>query len=175
MRLSRARGGLPVGAYVATLLAAAVGFMALSILDQKDLFFTAWGFTTAPAPAPVAVADGSAAKAAVRQLNSALETAQTRGDSSALDSVPLSPALRGELLDAVSRGGGSDLALAEFEILRLEPRPLSGWEVTTDETWKSAGSRSRLRFRYRLSQSDRVLRIDEMTPLLPEPVSAKSR
>lgn len=182
MSVVRTRGGLPVRRYVATLVGSVVGFLALSILDQRELFFTAWGLGEPAAPATVSPGDESGARRAeraVRSFNAAVEAACAGRGTAALDAVPLSPELRAELSEALADPTTGSLTaglrLGDFAVLRVEPRPPSGWEVTTDESWSSPRSRSRLRFRYRLSSADGGLQVDAMTPLLPEPVSDPTR
>jgi hypothetical protein len=77
---------------------------------------------------------------------------------------------------AASRG----LRLLGLSFVQVEPAGEGGWSLTTEETWGrpdsgGADALSRLRFHYRLGPSGEGLRIEEMTPVLPEPVDATGR
>ena len=172
------RSGLPVRRYAAAIGVAAAGFLALSMVDQRDVFLSAWGL--APGPAVVKSGEGAPAEHAVRGFLGALEAAYGAGDAASLGTISISEPLReevaSELAHPLTRAASAGLVLSRLEVLRVEPRPPAGGEVATDETWTSpTGRRSRLRFRYRLATDGEGLRVNEMTPLLPEPVSEPRR
>jgi hypothetical protein len=158
-----------VRSYAGTLLVATVAFLGIGIVDQRDYFLRTWGFRSDARPAD---AEGLRAEGAVRAFLAALQAAYRTSTAAPLEPVALAPGLRqeiaAELAHPAAHGGSAGLALTSLDVLRVEPLPRSGFEVTTDETWTSpAGRDSRIRYRYRVGQD---LRIDEMTPLLPEPV-----
>lgn len=175
-------GRFPVARYLVALPVAALAFMALAILDQRETFLSAFG---SPALAPPAASgptpESDRAVAAVRELAAALEEAYRDGSVGPLARVAIAPPLRAELDlelgDPRLRQASAGLELGDFELLSVEPVGDGGWQVTTDETWSAADgkSRHRLRFRYALSARAAGLRIDEMLPILPEPVRASGR
>ncbi|HEU5250192.1 MAG TPA: hypothetical protein VFW15_09405, partial [Thermoanaerobaculia bacterium] len=127
-------------------------------------------------PARAQVEADVPAERAVLEFVAALEEAYRIGRVAPLEALPLSPLVReeiaSELSHPVTRAASAGLTLRRLEVLRIESRPPEGWEVSTDETWVvPGGARSRLRFRYRLGRDGDVFRVNQMTPLMPEPVS----
>lgn len=174
------RLGLPVRRYLAAILVAAVGFIAISVVDQHDVFIDAWGLAPGAtgARARADVEAGGPEERAVREFVTALEAAYRIGRVDPVEGVPVSPLVRqeiaGELSNPVTRAASAGLTLRRLEVLRIESRPPGGWEVSTDETWMApGGARSRLRFRYRLGRDGDVLRVNEMATVMPEPVSER--
>lgn len=169
--------GLPVRRYLASLAVAALAFMALAILDQRETFLGALlpGRSAPEAgAAPDQAAEADRAVGAVRAFNAAVGEAYVRRSSAPLEGVAMSDAVRAELEleigDRVAGPAATGLRLTDLEVLRVEPAG-GAWQVTTDETWSGAGvtSRHRLRFRYRLVPAGERLRVEEITPILPEP------
>jgi len=173
----------PVARYFIALPVAAVLFMALAIVDEREVFLSALGEPQRPA-APVEETSNPEAEravAAVRGLAAAVQAAYRDGSSKPLTAVALAPELRAELeLEVAPRDGRervSELALNEFELLSVEPGGDGSWSVTTDETWVASGGgeRHRLRFRYRIAENAGTFRVDEMVPILPEIERAANR
>jgi hypothetical protein len=171
-------GRLPVARFLLTLPAAALAFIAIAILDQRETFLSAWGITP-PAPAVAKSTPGSEqALAAIGAFNRAMERAYRLGSAQALAEVSLGGELRSRLteefsyLPALARASGMELS--DFKVISVEPSGAGGWRVTTDETWAAANAtrRNRLRFRYVLLAAGGAPRIDDITPILPEPVRA---
>lgn len=174
------RRSLPVGRYTVASVVAAVAFMTLAIVDQRDTFLAAWGFRASPSPrARMSASDAEAVGAAVRAFVAALEATYRAGSAAPLAAVATSTPLRdeiaAELADPVARDEARGLALARLEILAVEPIGADGsWQVLTEETWSAPGraSRSRLRFRYSLSPGVGRYRVDQMDTIPPEPTRA---
>lgn len=169
-------GKFPVRRYLVALPVAALTFMALAVLDERETFLSALRPPSPPAPVAAGPsAESDRAVEAVRAFARALETAYRDGSSEPLAPLALSPELRAELAlelgDARLRPATAGLALRNFELLAVEPAGEGAWQVTTDETWMGAagGKRHRLRFRYALAGLAGDLRIDGMVPMLPEP------
>jgi hypothetical protein len=170
--------------YLLTLPVAAVAFMGLAVVDERETFLAAWGFG-GPAPASTAPTAASAeAEAAVRAFNAALESGYAEGSAAPLAGARVSPdvlrAVEAELSHPLTGAASRGLRLLGLSFVQVEPAGEGGWTLTTEETWgrpdsPGAGAPSRLRFRYRLGPSGEGLRIEEMTPVLPEPVDATDR
>ena len=175
-------GGIPIGRYLLTLPVAAVAFIGIAVLDERETFLAAWW----PARAALAAVEGSGrdsgrAIEAVRTFGAALERAYGLGSPEPLKGVSMAAALRAELAAELSdprlRPFCAGLALTDLTAVQLEPSGAGGWRVITGETWSGPGEagRHRLRFRYTLSPEGKGFRIDEMTPVLPEPVREPRR
>lgn len=175
------RSGLPVRNYLLSLPLAALAFVALAVVEESQAFLPALGLGVAP-PSSLPPEASSEAEQAVRRFNAALERAYAQGSAAPLGTGAASPslqaALEAELSHAATGPATKGLALDVFMVLDAEPDREGGWEVTTEETWASSPiegkTRARLRFRYRLAREARGLRVDEMIPLLPEPVRGRN-
>jgi hypothetical protein len=168
--------------WLLTLPLAAIAFVALAIVDERETFLAAWGFG-GPAPTSTAPTAASAeAEAAVRAFNTALERCYAEGSAAPLAGVRVAPdvrhAVEGELAHAASRAAARGLRLQGLSFVQVEPTGESAWSLTTEETWghpEPGTARSRLRFRYRVVLSAGGPTLEDVTAVLPEPVDAKAR
>ncbi len=158
--------------------------MGLAIVDERETFLAAWGLRGATPAPTAATAESVAAEEAVRAFNGALERCYADGSTLPLEGTRVSSdvfrAVEAELSHPVAGPASRALRLMRLAFVRVEPSGDGGWSLTTAETWgwpEPAPARvaSRLRFRYRLASSGGGLRIEEMTPVLPEPVDATDR
>lgn len=173
---------LPLRRYLLTLPIAAAAFMGLAILDQRETFLAAWGFS-AGAPVTTGPTQASAeAEETVRAFNRVLERCYAdlsvmplRGERVAPELVRF---LEAEISHPEAGGAARGMRLTKLSFVQVEPAAAGGWSLTTDETWgwdDPARRPSRLRFRYRLAAAGGGLRVEEMTPVLPEPAVAAAR
>ena len=158
--------------------------MALAILDERDTFLAAWGLGGPASPPAGAKAASAEAEDAVRTFNATLERCYTEGSTAPLEGARVSSdvlrAVAAELAHPVAGPASRALRLTRLAFVRVEPSGDGGWSLTTEEVWgwpaaSPARTASRLRFRYRLAPAGDGLRVEEMTPVLPEPVDAAAR
>lgn len=170
--------------FLLTLPLAAIAFMGIAIVDERETFLAAWGLGAPEPPATPATAAPAEAEEAVRAFNALLEQCYAAGSAAPLGGARVSPdVLRGveaELSHPAAGAASRGLRLLRLALVQVEPAGEGAWSLTTEETWGgpapgSARIASRLRFRYRLATSGEGLRIEEMTPVLPEPVDATDR
>ena len=178
---SRGPRTLPVRRYLLAVPVGALLFMALSLVVERETFFSLFKMFDPPAsPDPAA---SRPAQALVERCNRAIEAAYRQGGPSPLGQVPMAAELREELARAVTYARARrepPLRLASQAFIRVEPLPGgAGWTLETDEVWVwdaaqgTPAGRSRLRFRFRLAEAGGSLRLEEMTPILPEPSRAR--
>ena len=169
MGAGAARGGLPAARYAAVAGLFAVAFVALAMADEWAIFRDAW---FSPPRGPERSESAPEAERAVRALAAAIDRAY-RGGPAALDAAPAGAALladlRAEIAFARRPGAGTPEGLRRLDVLAARPEPGGAWRVATEETWAFGGADSRLRFSYRVAPDGADLRVEEATPVLPEP------
>ncbi|MBI5527433.1 MAG: hypothetical protein HY897_13955 [Deltaproteobacteria bacterium] len=164
--------------------AAVLAFMAIAVMDQREVFLPLAGLGPEAAPAPSRPEAAAAAERLVRGYNAAIEAAGPGGGADRLDAVALSGDLRSatrrELAFARTLPGVCPLRSAAFAVRLLDPLPSGGFTVETDETWTpdcppgvSSPRPSRLRHRYTIIDRN-GLRIEQAVPVPPDPVDAKA-
>ncbi len=179
-----ARARLPLSRYVVAVPLAALLFVAVAVIQEKETFLPLLGLgASAPAAAGALAPESERqARQLVDRLNRQLQGCYAAGDAGALSALPLAAGLLArlqlELRFALAQGEPPP-RLEALEVLQVASTSHHGWSVTTDETWAwgspgSAGAyRRRLRLRYDLAAQERGgLLVEEITPLLPDPARA---
>lgn len=171
-------GGFRARRYLLVVPLAALLFIALAMIEQRDTFLPAIGLARAPTADLVAGADAARTArlgAAVTALNRAYAAASAAGTPGPLAGAPIAAALRRELVAAlgVARARGELPArLASSRLIGVAPADGGRWSLTTEETWRGGTAarpwRSTLRFSYRLTEEGGGARIEEIRPATVE-------
>jgi len=164
-----------VAPYLASALVAAVAFMLLAILDQRETFLPLFGLGPSADEVPaLSSTERAAAETAVQSFLAALSRAYADGSKAALPEEAVATPLRESIaLDLAFAAGRHEppLALSELTVRSVVATP-PGFSVETEELWAEPAGNvrpSRLRYRYVLSRVGGRLIVDEMSVLLPEP------
>jgi len=156
---AREAGRLRVGRYVLVTALGLIGFLAVAMVEEREVFKPLFGLESALTRAPrPRVEAGAHAVARVRAFNEALEAAYAAGSVAALSAELAAPAV-GEALAAeaaYARGRGEPpLGLARARVARVEPTGAGTWAVWIDEVWAPGGEAPAdapaLRLRYGLA------------------------